>query len=216
MKRILVSLFTAIALISTAYVQPYRDDFSGGFSLGWRWSLPENDPFCTLFDNAVSFGSDSMTITTRDGGMFEGFNSHKNVPTLRVVSAPPEDWYIEVVFRTDWSQVPPDYFTQAGLVIAADATRYFQLLITRTPRFIGNPTTVYGSTNAEGPTAASGPNVFRWGERVTNAWTPDSNWMGVRIQRVPSEVNSIRLQFRHSGTNGWVDFDGFNGSSYVQ
>lgn len=213
MKRTLVSLIATIALVSTAYVQVYRDDFNSGFGLGWSWKLPSNDPFCTLFDNAVSFGSDSMTISTRDGGMFEAFNSHKNVPTLRVAGPVPDDWYIEVVFRTDWSQVPGDYFTQAGLVIATGATRYFQLLITRTPPFIGDPTTVYGSTNAEGPTAA-GSDQFRWGERVTNAWTPDNNWLGVRIQHVSSEANFIRLQFRHSGTNGWVDYDGFNGAIY--
>ncbi|GIV07382.1 MAG: hypothetical protein KatS3mg017_0584 [Fimbriimonadales bacterium] len=216
MKRTLVSLIAAITLLSTAHVQPYRDDFDGGFALNWSWKLPQNDPLCTLFDNAVSFGSSSMTISTRDGGMFEGNNSHKNVPTLRIVGDVPEDWYIEVVFRTDWSQVPPDYFTQAGLVIAEDATRYFQVLITRTPSFIGDPATVYGSTNAEGTPAAENPDQFRWGERVTNAWTPDSDWMGVRIERIPSEVNIIRVSFRHSGTNGWVPYDGFNGSDYIQ
>jgi hypothetical protein len=216
MKRTLVSLVAAITLLSTAHVQPYRDDFSGGFGLGWRWTLPSNDPFCTLFDNAVSFSSSSMTISTRDGGMFEAFNGHKNVPTLRITGNVPNDWYIEVVFRTDWSQVPADYFTQAGLLIAEDATRYFQALITRTPPFIGDPTTAYGSTNAEGPPAAGAPDQFRWGERVTNAWVPDSDWMGVRIEHVSGEVNLIRLSFRHSGTNGWVPYDGFNGAEYVQ
>ncbi|MFN4033894.1 MAG: hypothetical protein ACK4ME_09845 [Fimbriimonadales bacterium] len=216
MKRTLVSLIAAIALTSTAYVQPYRDDFNGGFSLGWSWKLPSNDPLCTLFDNAVSFSSGSMTISTRDGGMFETFNSQKNVPTLRVVGPAPNDWYIEVVFRTDWSQVPADYFTQAGLVIATDATRYFQVLITRTPPFVGDPNTVYGSTNAEGPTATENPDQFRWGERVTNAWTPDSDWMGVRIEHVSGETNAIRVLFRHSGTGGWIAYDGFNGAHYVE
>ena len=82
MMRIL-ALLTTLSLISTAYVQ-VRDDFNGGFSQQWRWTLPQNDPFCTLFDNAVSFTSNSMIIETRDGAMFQAFNSHKNVPTLRV------------------------------------------------------------------------------------------------------------------------------------
>lgn len=215
MKRTLVPLIAAVTLVSTAYVQVYRDDFSGGFSLGWRWTLPQNDPFCTLFDNAVSFSSSSLTISTRDGGMFEAFNSHKNVPTLRIVGPVPDNWYIESVFRTDWSQVPVFYYTQAGLVILPDVTRYFQVLITRDA--FGQTETVYGSTNAEGPPATA-PDQFRWGERVTNTWSPDTNWIGVRIEHVPAGENApyIRVQFRNSQTNGWVDYDGFNGAIYFR
>ena len=91
MKRTLVSLLAAITLLGTAYVQT-RDEFNGGFSLQWSWKLPDNDPFCTLFDNAVSFGGSSITINTRDGGMFQASNAHKNVPTLRVSGDIPEEW----------------------------------------------------------------------------------------------------------------------------
>lgn len=85
MKRTLVSLLAAITLLSTAHVQT-RDEFNGGFSLQWSWKLPDNDPFCTLFDNAVSFGSGSMTIQTRDGAMFGGFNSHRMCPPCVLLS----------------------------------------------------------------------------------------------------------------------------------
>ncbi|MDW8107043.1 MAG: hypothetical protein RMK45_06140 [Armatimonadota bacterium] len=216
MRRLLVPLIAAATLVSTAYVQVYRDEFNGGFSLGWRWILPNNDPFCTLFDNAVSFGSNSLTITTRDGGMFQQFNSHKNVPTLRVIGPVPQNWYIETVFRTNWSTdlVPVFYYTQAGLVILPSARRYFQVLITRDA--FNQTATVYGSTNAEGTPATQNDDEFRWGERVTNNWTPDSNWMGVRIEHVPGETPYIRVQFRNSQTNGWVDYDGFNGAVYVR
>jgi hypothetical protein len=205
MKRTLVSLLAAITLLGTAHVQT-RDEFNGGFSLQWSWKLPDNDPFCTLFDNAVSFGSGSMTITTRDGGMFQQFNSHKNVPTLRVSGNIPEEWYIETVFRTDWSTVPTDYYTQAGIVITLGANDYFQVLITRDA--FGQTPTVYGSTNSEQG------NTFAWGERVTNTWTPDDQWMGVRIERVHGEDPHIVVKFRHSETDGWIEYDGFNGGRY--
>ena len=195
MKRTLVSLLAAIALLGTAYVQT-RDEFNGGFSLQWSWKLPDNDPFCTLFDNAVSFGVSSMTITTRDGGMFQAFNAHKNVPTLRVSGDIPEEWYIETVFRTDWSTVPVQNYTQAGIVITLGAKDYFQVLITRDA--FGQTQTVYGSTNSEQD------DNFAWGERVTNTWSPDTDWMGVRIERVYGEDPHIVVKFRHSGTNGWI------------
>ncbi len=205
MKRTLVSLLAAITLLGTAYVQT-RDEFNGGFSLQWSWKLPDNDPFCTLFDNAVSFGSSSMTITTRDGGMFGTSNKHKNVPTLRVCGNLPEEWYIETVFRTDWSTVPTNYHTQAGIVIALGAKDYFQVLIARDAT--DQTETVYGSTNSEQD------DIFAWGQRVTNTWTPDTDWMGVRIERVAGEEPYIVLKFRHSGTDGWIEYDGFNGARY--
>lgn len=208
MKRTLVSLLAAITLLSTAHVQT-RDEFNGGFGLQWSWKLPDNDPFCTLFDNAVSFGSGSMTIQTRDGGMFGGFNSHKNVPTLRVADALPEEWYIETVFRTDWSTVPFVNYTQAGILITLGAKDYFQVLITRNAT--DQTDTVNGSTNSEQNDS------FAWGERVTNPWTPDNQWMGVRIEHVNdtgSQGPYIVLKFRHSGTGGWIEYDGFNGGRY--
>jgi hypothetical protein len=205
MKRTLVSLLAAITLLGTAYVQT-RDEFNGGFSLQWSWKLPDNDPFCTLFDNAVSFGGSSMTITTRDGGMFQAFNAHKNVPTLRVSGNLPEEWYIETVFRTDWSTVPTFHYTQAGIVITLGAKDYFQVLITRDAT--GQTETVNGSTNSEQN------DNFAWGERVTNTWSPDTDWMGVRIERVYGEDPHIVVKFRHSGTNGWIEYDGFNGARY--
>ncbi|CUU05761.1 MAG: hypothetical protein N2045_02190 [Fimbriimonadales bacterium] len=204
MMRIL-ALLTTLSLISTAYVQ-VRDDFNGGFSQQWRWTLPQNDPFCTLFDNAVSFTSNSMIIQTRDGAMFQAFNSHKNVPTLRVGPNLPEEWYIETVFRTDWSTVPFYYYTQAGIVITTGARNYFQVLITRNAT--DQTDTINGSTNSEID------DNFAWGERVTNPWTPDTDWVGVRIERVGGEDPHIVVKFRNSATGGWVEYDGFNGGRY--
>ncbi len=205
MKRTLVSLLAAITLLSTAYVQT-RDEFNGGFSLQWSWKLPNNDPFCTLFDNAVSFGGSSMTITTRDGGMFQAFNSHKNVPTLRVSGDIPNEWYIETVFRTDWSTVPVNNYTQVGILITTGAQNYFQVLITRNAT--DQTDTINGSTNSETD------DTFAWGERVTNPWTPDGGWVGVRIARVGGEDPHIVVQFRNSSTSGWIEYDGFNGGRY--
>jgi hypothetical protein len=128
------------------------------------------------------------------------------VPTLRVSGDIPEEWYIETVFRTDWSTVPVVFYTQAGIVITTGAKNYFQVLITRDA--FGQTSTVYGSTNSEQD------DNFAWGERVTNTWTPDDQWMGVRIERVFGEDPHIVVKFRHSGTNGWIEYDGFNGGRY--
>jgi hypothetical protein len=80
------------------------------------------------------------------------------------------------------------------------------VLITRDA--FGQTPTVYGSTNSEQD------NNFAWGERVTNTWTPDDQWMGVRIERVFGEDPHIVVKFRHSNTDGWREYDGFNGARY--
>ncbi len=208
----LTALTLALSLLSTAYVQTvYRDDFSGGFnpSLAWSWLLPNNNPENTLDESAVSFTADALRIEMRDGGMFADFNGHRNVPNLVVVDTAPDNWYIETRFRTDWSNFSLFHFIQAGIVIATGADNYFQLLITRDA--VGNTATVYGSTNVEENDA------FEWGERVTNTWAPDTDWIGLRIQHVPAEGDSparIELYFAHSGTGGFVLYDGFNGGVY--
>jgi hypothetical protein len=104
------------------------------------------------------------------------------VPTLRVSGDIPEEWYIETVFRTDWSTVPVQNYTQAGIVITQGAKDYFQVhytlgakdyfqvLITRDA--FGQTSTVYGSTNSEQD------DNFAWGERVTNTWSPDDQLDG--------------------------------------
>ncbi|MCX7924625.1 MAG: hypothetical protein N2554_02295 [Fimbriimonadales bacterium] len=211
MKRTLVSLLAAIALISTAYVQ-VRDDFNlGSFSLGWSWKLPDNDPLCTLFDNAAAFNAEEGTliIQMRDGGMYQQFNAHKNVPTLRVVGSLPDNWYIETRLRANWSSIPfcQWCYPQAGILIATSAKNYFQLLITRDGT--GGTSDVYGSANWERNDG------FDWAYRVTQTWQPDNSWIGLRIEHVPDSNNPyIVLKYSHSGTNGFVNFDGFNGAFY--
>jgi hypothetical protein len=64
------------------------------------------------------------------------------------------------------------------------------VLITRDAT--GQTSTVYGSTNSEQD------DNFAWGERVTNTWSPDTDWMGVRIERVFGEDPHIVVKFRHS------------------
>ncbi len=207
-RMILWSLF--LSLMSTAYVQVYRDDFSGGFNptLRWSWILPNNDPTCTLDPTAVSFSSDALQIQMRDGGMFAGFNGHRDVPNLIVTGPAPDDWYIETRFRIDWSNIDVYNYVQAGIVIATGADNYFQLLITRDA--FNQTQTVYGSTNVEENDA------FEWGERVTNNWTPNpsNEWIGLRIVH-NSSVPQIELYYSSSATGGnWALFDGFNGGVY--
>ncbi|OYT70571.1 MAG: hypothetical protein CFK49_01605 [Armatimonadetes bacterium JP3_11] len=212
MKRTLVSLIAAITLLSTAHVQPYRDDFDGGFALNWSWKLPQNDPLCTLFDNAAFINAEEsvLVIQMRDGGMFSNFNTHKNVPTLRIVGAPPDDWYIETSLRAaDWNQVPYCQwcYPQAGILIATGAKNYFQQLVTRDGNN-GLPD-VYASANWERD------DQFEWAYRVSQSWIPDDGWIKLRIEHVPDPNNPyIVLTYAHSGTNGLTEYDGFNGARY--
>lgn len=206
MKRTMMFGLACMAILSTAYVQT-RDDFSGGFSsaLRWSWKLPANNPECTLDPTAVSFTANELVIQMRDGGMFSFYNIHRDVPNLTVTGSAPNDWYIETSFRIDWSQIDVYNFVQAGIVIFTSAQNYFQVLVTRDA--VNFTPTVYGSTNLEEN------DNFEWGERVTNTWAPDDGFIGLRIAHDPSD-NTIKLYFRHSGTDGWVLFDGFNGAVY--
>lgn len=208
MIRTLVLWSMILSLFGMAYVQPYRDDFNGGFSptLRWSWNLPNNDPVCTLDPSAVSFSSDALQIQMRDGGMFAGFNTHRDVPTLLVTGSAPDDWYIETRFRIDWSNIGVYNYVQAGIVIATGADNYFQLLVTRDA--FNQVNAVYGSTNLE-----QGDN-FAWGERVSNSWTPDppTEWIGLKIVHNPN-VPQIELYYSR-GDGAWILFDGFNGGIY--
>ncbi|MFQ3610138.1 MAG: hypothetical protein SNJ72_01460 [Fimbriimonadales bacterium] len=215
MMKHLIALTTALCLLSTAYVQSYRDDFSfGNFApnLRWTWTLPNNNPFCTLDPTAVSFSSEEGTlqIQMRDGGMFSGFNVHRDVPSLIVQGTAPADWYIETRFRTDWTNIGVFNYVQAGIVIATGADNYFQLLITRDA--FNQTNNVYGSTNLEEN------DNFEWGERVSNSWlpTPADEWIGLKIVH-NSSVPQIELYYSSSNTGGnWVLFDGFNGGIYPE
>ncbi|MCS7207945.1 MAG: hypothetical protein NZ874_00040 [Fimbriimonadales bacterium] len=221
MKRTLVSLIAAIALTSTAYVQVYRDDFNGGFSLGWRWTLPDNDPFCTLFDNATGFNAENGTlvIQMRDGAMFSGFNTHKNVPSLCITRPVPDDWYVEVRLRLDWTDITNAriFYSQAGLFFGTGARDYFQLLAVQNanpPEWGGQRGTIYGSTNVETN------NNFSWGGRVSADWFPVNSdpitgapeWISLRVRHIPLEQ---RIVFEYRRGNGeWRPFDGCCGDSY--
>lgn len=206
MRRTMMFGLACVALMSIAYVQT-RDDFSGGFSsaLRWSWKLPANNPECTLDPTAVSFTANELVIQMRDGGMFSYFNAHRDVPSLTVTGSIPNNWYIETSFRIDWSQIGVYNYVQAGIVIFTSAQNYFQVLVTRDA--FSQTMNVYGSTNLEEN------DNFEWGERVTNPWMPDDGFIGLRIAHDPSD-NTIKLFFRHSGTNGWILFDGFNGAVY--
>lgn len=206
MKRIAFIIAT-LSLVSTAYVQ-VRDDFNGGFdsTLRWSWKLPVNNPECTLDPMAVSFSAGGLEIQMRDGGMYSFYNTHRDVPNLILTAPAQSDWYIETRFRIDWAPISIYNYVQAGIVIAQDAGNYFQLLVTRDAT--NQTSDVNGSTNLEEN------DNFEWGERVTNPWSPDTDWIGLRIEHVSGEIPEIRLYFSHSATNGWVVFDGFNGGVY--
>jgi len=189
----------------------YVDDFVGGFNptLRWNWVLPNNDPLCTLDPTAVSFDTtrNFLQIQMRDGGMFTTFNAHKNVPNLIVQGTAPDDWYIEVLFRIDWSRIPTTHYVQAGIVIATDASNYFQVLITRDA--FNQTDAVYGSTNLEEN------DNFEWGERVTVNYTPSppDERLGLRI-RHDSNNQQIELYYLSLVNGSWELFDGFNGGVY--
>ncbi len=209
-RTVMMALSCAM-MLGTAYVQT-RDDFDGGFSssLRWSWRVPVNNPECTLDPTAVSFTSEALVIQMRDGGMFSFYNAHRDVPNLRVVGPLPDGfgWYIETAFRTDWSVFADYNYVQAGLVVFTDAANYFQLLVTRDANSPGSGNqNVYGSTNIE-----TNDN-FAWGERVSNAWIPDTNWIGVKVEYDPA-TDRINLYYRRSTDPDWVLFDGFNGGVY--
>jgi len=207
--RTVMTGICSVLILCTAYVQT-RDEFNGGFAsnLQWSWRVPLNNPECTLDPTAVAFTSEALQIQMRDGGMFSYFNAHRDVPNLRVVGPVPNDWYIATAFRTDWSVFADYNYVQAGLVVFTDAANYFQLLVTRDANAPGTGNqSVYGSTNIE-----TNDN-FAWGERVTNGWIPDAQWIGVKVAHDPSD-NSIKLYYRRSTDPDWVLFDGFNGGVY--
>jgi hypothetical protein len=207
--RTAITGICSLLILCTAHVQT-RDEFNGGFAsnLQWSWRVPLNNPECTLDPTAVTFTSDALQIQMRDGGMFSFYNMHRDVPNLRVVGPVPSNWYIATAFRTDWSVFADYNYVQAGLVVFTDAANYFQLLVTRDANTPGSGNqNVYGSTNIE-----TNDN-FAWGERVTNVWIPDNQWIGVKVAHDPSD-NTIKLYYRRSTDADWVLFDGFNGGVY--
>lgn len=206
MMRIVFATAT-LMLISTAYVQ-VRNEFNGGFrsDLRWSWKLLANNPECTLDPTAVSFSSEALQIQMRDGAMLSTINTHRDVPSLILTAPASPGWYIETRFRLDWAPISLYNYVQAGIVIAKGANNYFQVLVTRDA--FGQTPNVYGSTNLEENDS------FEWGQRVKNVWFPDTNWIGLRIEHVGGETPEIRLYYSHSGTNGWVLYDGFNGGTY--
>jgi hypothetical protein len=206
--RTAITGICSLLILCTAHVQT-RDEFNGGFAsnLQWSWRVPLNNPECTLDPTAVTFTSDALQIQMRDGGMFSYFNAHRDVPNLRVVGPVPSNWYIATAFRTDWSVFADYNYVQAGLVVFTDAANYFQLLVTRDANTPGSGNqNVYGSTNIETH------DNFAWGERVTNAWIPDSQWIGVKVAHDPSD-NTIKLYYRRStdheagGRYEWAGLD---------
>lgn len=206
MMRTMMFSLCSLMILCTGYVQT-RDDFNGGFdpSLRWSWKAPGITPECTLDPTAVSFTDTELAIQMRDGAFYLFYNNIRDVPNLTLTGTPPDDWYIETAFRTDWNQYGVFNYVQAGIVIFTDAANYFQLLITRDAT--NQTMDVNGSTNIE-----LGDN-FNWGERVTNPWLPDDQPIGLKIAHDPND-QMIKLYFRRSTDADWVLFDGCCGNAY--
>jgi len=163
-----------LALVLTANAQPYRDEFDGGFSLAWRWSVLGNTPWNTEDPTMYDFDGGSLNIIMQLGSLGLNQNNARNIATLRVGPAQ-RGWYIETRITLDLGTASGAW-VQAGLIWLFDADNYYTYHLVLDPfqdqLFLG---TSHESVENDAV-------VFRSGGFESSRWERQHNTVTLRMQ----------------------------------
>jgi hypothetical protein len=172
MKTFATVLVSAALLIG--YAQVSRDEFNGGFSLPWRWSVIGNSPWNTEDPTMYDFNGGSLNIIMQPGSLGLNLNNARNIATLRVGPAQ-RGWYIETRLTLDLGTASGAWI-QAGLIWLFDADNYYTYHLVLDPfqdlLFLGT-----SHESVEDNTI-----VFRGGGFESGRWDRQLNTVTLRMQ----------------------------------
>jgi hypothetical protein len=170
-------------VVPTGVMAQTLDTFAGGFNaaIPWVWDIPGNTPTNTQDPTHYTFASNALQITAQSGSLYAGNNNAHNIPNLLILDQP-DYWYIETAVSTDWTMASPSSYVHAGLVFLTDADDYFSF---------------YNNLDAANAPMVQVSSTFElggvpgYGGVSSTDWNPTTDYVRLRVEGTPTEVNFL-------------------------